>query len=205
MTQISRSCMNMLIKHVAEKISRMQRTIWKHFLSTNSDGFLNGRTHWKRWDSYVLSIQHLKMRNAQHSFRKDVQTPTGRIFSRSVWIMSFVEVVIICFLGAYKDYLTQNKYCSPIYPSNSELRKNGSPVSKWFKVNVSSKGINENQNRLVLLLCAVLDYDDISQINQIKISWHQLNTWCRMGFPETKCSWSNRCRKSRIYARSHGG
>lgn len=45
--------------------------------------------------------------------------------------------------GAYKDYLTQNKYCSPIYPSNSELRKNGSPVSKWFKVNVSSKGINE--------------------------------------------------------------
>lgn len=41
--------------------------------------------------------------------------------------------------GAYKDYLTQNKYCSPIYPSNSELRKNGSPVSKWFKVNVSSK------------------------------------------------------------------
>ena len=72
--------------------------------------------------------------------------------------------------GAYKDYLTQNKYCSPIYPSNSELRKNGSPVSKWFKVNVSSKGINENQNRLVLLLCAVLGYDDISQINQIKIA-----------------------------------
>lgn len=84
--------------------------------------------------------------------------------------MSFVEVVIILLSGAYKDYLTQNKYCSPIYPSNSELRKNGSPVSKWFKVNVSSKGINENQNRLVLLLCAVLGYDDISQINQIKIA-----------------------------------
>lgn len=44
----------------------------------------------------------LKMRNAQHSFRKDVQTPTGRIFSRFVWIMSFVEVVIICFLELIK-------------------------------------------------------------------------------------------------------
>ena len=72
--------------------------------------------------------------------------------------------------GAYKDYLTQNKYCSSIYPSNSELRKNGSPVSKWFKVNVSSKGVDENQNRLVLLLCAVLGYDDISQINQTKVA-----------------------------------
>lgn len=72
--------------------------------------------------------------------------------------------------GAYKDYLTQNKYCSPIYPSNSELRKNGNPVSKWFKVNVSQKGVDENQNRLVLLLCAVLGYDDISQISQTKIA-----------------------------------
>ena len=73
--------------------------------------------------------------------------------------------------GAYKDYLTQNKYCSSIYPSNSELRKNGSPVSKWFKVNVSSKGVvDENQNRLVLLLCAVLGYDDISQIKVADIN-----------------------------------
>ena len=72
--------------------------------------------------------------------------------------------------GTYKDYLTQNKYCSPIYPSNSELRKNGNPVSKWFKVNVGQNGIDENQNRLVLLLCAVLGYDDISQISQTKIA-----------------------------------
>lgn len=72
--------------------------------------------------------------------------------------------------GAYKDYLTQNKYCSHIYPSNSELMKNGNPVSKWFKVNVSQKGVDENQNRLVLLLCAVLGYDDISQISQTKIA-----------------------------------
>ena len=72
--------------------------------------------------------------------------------------------------GAYADYLTQNRYCSPIYPSNSELKRNGNPVSKWFKVNVSSKGIDENQNRLVLLLCAVLGYDDVSQINRTMIA-----------------------------------
>ena len=72
--------------------------------------------------------------------------------------------------GAYADYLTQNRICSPIYPSNSNLRRNGNPVSKWFKVNANPNGINENQNRLVLLLCAVLGYDDISQINQAKIA-----------------------------------
>lgn len=32
------------------------------------------------------------------------------------------------------------------------------------------KGVDENQNRLVLLLCAVLGYDDISQISQTKIA-----------------------------------
>lgn len=72
--------------------------------------------------------------------------------------------------GAYNDFLTQNKYCTYIYPSNSVLRKNGRPVSKWINVNVSSKGVNENQNRLVLLLCAVLGYDDVSQISQTKIA-----------------------------------
>ena len=72
--------------------------------------------------------------------------------------------------GAYKEYLTQNKYCTPIYPSNSDLRMNGTPVSKWLKVIVSSKGVNEIQNRLVLLLCAVLGYDDISLISQTKVA-----------------------------------
>lgn len=72
--------------------------------------------------------------------------------------------------GAYKDFLTQNKYCFPIYPSNSEHRTNGNPVCKWFKVNMGQNGVSENQNRLVLLLCAVLGYDDISQINQTKIA-----------------------------------
>ena len=99
MTLISGNCTNMLIKHVAGKISGMQRTIWKHFLSINSDGFPSARTLWKQWGSCVLFIRHLKMRNARHFlFRKDVRTPTGRIFWRFVWIMSFVEVVIICFL-----------------------------------------------------------------------------------------------------------
>ena len=71
--------------------------------------------------------------------------------------------------GEYKDFLTQNKYCSPIYPSNSELKKNGNSVSKWFKVNIGQSGVSENQNRLVLLLCAALGYDDISQMTQSKI------------------------------------
>lgn len=72
--------------------------------------------------------------------------------------------------GEYKDFLTQNKYCSPIYPSNSELKKNGNSVSKWFKVNIGQSGVSENQNRLVLLLCAALGYDDISQMTQSKIA-----------------------------------
>lgn len=72
--------------------------------------------------------------------------------------------------GAYMDYLTQNKYCSPIYPSNSELRKNGHPVSKWFKVNINHNGVAENQNRLVLLLCAILGYDDVSLMQQKEIA-----------------------------------
>ena len=72
---------------------------------------------------------------------------------------------------AYRDYLTQNKYCSPIYPSNSQLIRNGGPVSKWFKVNVSPTGsINERQNRLVLLLCAALGYVDISKIGPKEIA-----------------------------------
>ena len=71
----------------------------------------------------------------------------------------------------FTGYLTQNKYCSAIYPSNSDLRRNGNPVSKWFQVNVSQRGIiSENQNRLVLLLCAVLGYDDISQITREEIA-----------------------------------
>lgn len=72
--------------------------------------------------------------------------------------------------GEYMDYLIQNRHCSPIYPSNSKLRRHGNPVSKWFKVNVNNGVVNENQNRLVLLLCAVLGYDDISQISQEKIA-----------------------------------
>lgn len=63
--------------------------------------------------------------------------------------------------GEYKDYLTQNTYTSAIYPKDSELRKHGNPVNKWPTVKQTLRGVQENQSRLVLLLCAVLGYTDI--------------------------------------------
>lgn len=73
--------------------------------------------------------------------------------------------------GEYKEYLTQNTYTSAIYPKNSELRKDGSPVSKWpvLKKNVDGS-VQEVQSRLVLLLCAVLGYDDLEKIDDEKIA-----------------------------------
>lgn len=68
----------------------------------------------------------------------------------------------------FKNYLTQINYTSEIYPSNSELRKNGKPVSKWPKVRHGQSGVSDSQSRLVLLLCAVLGYDNESEFNQEK-------------------------------------
>ena len=72
--------------------------------------------------------------------------------------------------GEYKDYLTQNTYASPIYPSNTDLRQKGKPVSKWPVVAQSLKGVSEDQSRLVLLLCAALDYDDVENFTQEHIA-----------------------------------
>ena len=72
--------------------------------------------------------------------------------------------------GEYKDYLTQNTYTSAIYPKDSELRKNGNPVSKWPVVKQSLRGAQEEQSRLVLLLCAVLGYDDVESFDEEKIA-----------------------------------
>ena len=72
--------------------------------------------------------------------------------------------------GEYKDYLTQNTYTSAIYPKDSELRKNGNPVSKWPVVKQSLRGVQEEQSRLVLLLCAVLGYDDVESFDEEKIA-----------------------------------
>lgn len=72
--------------------------------------------------------------------------------------------------GEYKDYLTQNTYTSAIYPKDSELRKNGSPVSKWPIIKQTLRGVQEDQSRLVLLLCAVLGYDDVESFNEEKIA-----------------------------------
>ena len=69
----------------------------------------------------------------------------------------------------YKDYLTQNTYTSAIYPKDSELRKNGNPVNKWPVIRRSLHGVQESQSRLVLLLCAVLGYDDVDSFNEEKV------------------------------------
>lgn len=69
-----------------------------------------------------------------------------------------------------KDYLTQTKYNSAIYPANSELKKNGYAVSKWPKFQIGNSGIADKQSRLVLLLCAALEYDNIDTITPEKLA-----------------------------------
>ena len=70
----------------------------------------------------------------------------------------------------YKDYLTQNTYTSAIYPKDSDLRKNGQPVSKWPTMKRTLSGIQEDQSRLILLLCAVLGYNEVETFNEEKIA-----------------------------------
>jgi len=70
----------------------------------------------------------------------------------------------------YKDFLTQNTYTSAIYPKDSDLRKNGQPVSKWPTMRRTLSGIQEDQSRLVLLLCAVLGYNEVESFNEEKIA-----------------------------------
>lgn len=68
----------------------------------------------------------------------------------------------------FNNYLTQINFTSAIYPSNSELRKNGTPVTKWPKLRHGRSGVCDSQSRLVLLLCAFLGYDNESEFNQEK-------------------------------------
>lgn len=66
----------------------------------------------------------------------------------------------------YKDFLTQNTTTSAIYPRDSDLRRNGHPVSKWPVVKQTLTGVQEDQSRLVLLLCAALGYNDVETFNE---------------------------------------
>lgn len=73
--------------------------------------------------------------------------------------------------GDVKPYLTQNIYMSEIYPKDSDKRVNGKPVSKWPVVRQRLDGtVQDDQNRLVLLLCAVLGYNDAEQIDDGKVA-----------------------------------
>ena len=85
----------------------------------------------------------------------------------------------------FNNYLTQINYTSAIYQSNSELRKNGKSVPKWPKVRHGQSGVSDSQSRLVLLLCAVLGYDNDSEFNReqsanidsvLKEAWDFLTT-----------------------------
>ena len=67
--------------------------------------------------------------------------------------------------GDFKDFLTQNTFVSAIYPKDSPLRIKGQPVSKWPSVKQTLTGIQDEQNRLVLLLCAALGYNDVESFN----------------------------------------
>lgn len=72
--------------------------------------------------------------------------------------------------GEYSDYLTQNRFTSAIFPKDSELRKNGNPVAKWPVVRQKIAGVQEEQSKLVLLLCAVLGYNETDNFNDEKIA-----------------------------------
>lgn len=85
----------------------------------------------------------------------------------------------------FNNYLTRINYTSAIYPSNSELRKNGKSVPKWPKVRHGQSGVSDSQSRLVLLLCAVLGYDNDREFNReqsanidsiLKEAWDFLTT-----------------------------
>ncbi|MDE6479778.1 MAG: DEAD/DEAH box helicase [Muribaculaceae bacterium] len=73
--------------------------------------------------------------------------------------------------GEFNDYLTNNRVTTCIYPKDSELRIKGNAVSKWPSVRVGiGNKVNEEQSRLVLLLCAVLGYHDVEEIDDARIA-----------------------------------
>ena len=73
--------------------------------------------------------------------------------------------------GEVKTYLTQNVYMSEIYPKDSDKRIKSKPVSKWPVVKQRLDGtVQDDQNRLVLLICAVLGYNDAEQIDDGKVA-----------------------------------
>lgn len=74
--------------------------------------------------------------------------------------------------GEYNKYLTQGAYTKSIYPPHSEVRINGKPAPKWPSVKRAEIGdkIQEDQSRLVLLLCAALGYNDVDDFDDEKIS-----------------------------------
>lgn len=71
-----------------------------------------------------------------------------------------------------KQFVTQNVYSSAIYPKDSELRKEGKPVSKWPSVRRAPVDghVLDTQHRLVLLLCAVLCYDDVDMMDEGQVA-----------------------------------
>ncbi len=73
--------------------------------------------------------------------------------------------------GEYKPFLTQNIYMSEIYSKNSDKRVKGKPVNKWPAVRQKQDGtVQDNQHRLVLLLCAALGYNDAEDIDNEKVA-----------------------------------
>ncbi len=73
--------------------------------------------------------------------------------------------------GEYKNFVTQNTYMSEIYPKNSDKSVKGKPVSKWSVIKKSVGGkVLEKQDRLVLLLCAALGYNDAESIDDQKVA-----------------------------------
>lgn len=73
--------------------------------------------------------------------------------------------------GEYKNFVTQNTYMTEIYPKDSNKRVKNKPVSKWSVIKKSASGkVLEKQDRLVLLLCAALGYNDVENMDDQKVA-----------------------------------
>lgn len=73
--------------------------------------------------------------------------------------------------GEYKPFLTQNIFMTEMYPKDSDKRVKGNPVGKWPTVKQRLDGaVQEDQHRLVLLLCAALGYNNAEDMDDKNVA-----------------------------------
>lgn len=164
------------------------KRLYKHLKETHCDGkYANHSSYLKALlvDQFgwiprrANSLENMGFVRLVYPDLKKAQCPailTGKNCSNQDW-QDFLKICLdyqirggrhYMLSDEFDNYLTQINYTSAIYPSNSELRKNGKTVPKWPKVRHGLLGVSDSQSRLVLLLCAILGYDNDSEFNREK-------------------------------------